>query len=80
MGIVLATRLAHRLNLLDTTDKESILALMDALGLNLPVPKLPPQELLNVMCQDKKCDTAACAWSFPPLSAGLLSGMTSTRL
>ena len=54
MGIVLDTRLAHRLNLLDTTDKESILALMDALGLNLPVPKLPPQELLNVMCQDKK--------------------------
>jgi len=54
MGIILATRLAHRLNLLDTADKERMLALMDALGLNLPIPKLPPQEMLNVMYQDKK--------------------------
>jgi len=54
MGIVLAARLAHRLNLLDTAEKERILALMDALGLNLPIPNLPPQKWLNVMSQDKK--------------------------
>ena len=59
MGIVLAARLAHRLNLLDTAEKERILALMDALGLNLPIPNLPPQKWLNVMSRTKVLRTSA---------------------
>jgi len=54
IGMILATRLAHRLNLLSTADMQSILELMQVLGLTLPVPNLPPKEMVDLMYQDKK--------------------------
>lgn len=54
IGMALAIRLGHRLNLLSTAEMESILDLMQTLGLNLPVPNLPPGELVDLMYQDKK--------------------------
>lgn len=54
MGMMMAARLANRLDLLGAAEMEAILRLMDALGLNLPVPDLPPRELVDLMYQDKK--------------------------
>ncbi len=54
MGIILATRLARRLNLLEVDDTEAIIDLLQALGLNPPFPDLAPQDLVDLMYQDKK--------------------------
>lgn len=54
IGMNLATRLAHRLNLLGSSEMEAILDLLQTLGLNLPLPDLPPKYLVDLMYQDKK--------------------------
>ncbi|MGE5543622.1 MAG: 3-dehydroquinate synthase [Bacillota bacterium] len=54
IGMVLATRLAHHLNLLSNSEMKSILDLIQALELNLPFPNLPPGQMVDLMYQDKK--------------------------
>ena len=54
IGMTMATRLAHRLGLLETADMQAILDLIQALGLNIPAPNLPPGKLVDLMYQDKK--------------------------
>jgi 3-dehydroquinate synthase len=54
MGMNLATGLARRLGLLGTSETEAILSLLQTLGLNFPLPEVPPREMVDLMYQDKK--------------------------
>lgn len=54
IGMVLASRMAERLGLLDPVAVKRQIALLKAFGLPTDLPKLPPEDILRVMASDKK--------------------------
>ncbi len=54
IGMVLASRLAERLGLLDPVALKRQIALLEAFGLPTDLPSLAPEDMLRVMASDKK--------------------------
>lgn len=54
IGMVCASRLAHRLGLLKKRDLERQIRLLKAFGLPTDLPRFGPEDILKVMARDKK--------------------------
>jgi 3-dehydroquinate synthase len=65
MGIVFATRLAHRLGKIEPPDAERIEGLLKAWGYSLSAPELEAEKIKQAFRFDKKRSGGAPRWVLP---------------